>query len=363
MPIITSSPAVAANDPQVRAAVQAVLRTFQLSAEKATLHHADPERFPVEKNVKSFETILAPLLNSLPPERQQALKSKALASAAAPAAQRAKTYGSFSKVDFSSPIPVAEQLHGSARVKPVVSAMRRLIDEDGDWPPRGDHDGWPPEHEDGPKDEQPLKRFVLSLHSIKAVKDTPEIFKDEIYLGATAVGITTSGGKPVTSKELKVDPFNLGSFKKGQTRSLNDKTLYAFYPPKPEEYPAAFVVTLLLLEKDFGKKESIRKVLKNIEDEVAKEITKWAKKFDGLFGDLVQLVAKFLPPLLAKIFDYIAGLLGDDLFTPHTISVSAPSPESRLPGKNTTPLETVSLLMDGGSKGRYDLKYSWHIFA
>jgi hypothetical protein len=138
---------------------------------------------------------------------------------------------------------------------------------------------------------------------------------------------------------------------------------YALYPPKPEQYPFGYAVTLLLLEKDWGKRESIRKALKNIEDAVAKEIAKWAKEFEGLLGKLAELVMKLLPPLLAKIFDLIAGWLGDDLFDPATLTISITSPASRLPGSDFSPRETVPLLMKGGKNGRYELTYSWHVFA
>ena len=371
MRIQTSSPTAAVNDQQARAVAQAVLRTFQLSAQKAALHHADPRRFPVQQGVNSVENTLIPLFKELPAAQQQATKSQALASVNTPAAQRAAAVAVSAGVNFESPAPVAEQLRESAQavVAPVPSAQRvigeqRIIGENGDWPRRGDRDDWPPvkDEDEPPPGKLPLKRSVLALHSLKAVKDTKEWGKDEIKLGATAVIVTTVDGKPVPSKGIIVEPFKVGSFKKGETKLLRDKVLYAFSPPEHAQYPLGYAVTLMLVEEDHGKRETLRKALKSIEDAVIKEITKWAKELPGLLKNLAELVLKILPPLLAKVFDAIANWLGDDIFDPSTISISINSPDSRLPN-NVTPRETVSLLMKGGRNARYDLTYSWHVFA
>lgn len=367
MSILTSDPTTPVNDQKLRAVARAVLHTVKMSAQKAALNHADPKRFPIKKGVNSIENTFAPLFKELPPARREAVKSEALASLGAPSAQRAAGAVESDGVNFASPVPVSEQIHAdAARVKKQVVGARRIIGEDDDWPRTGDGDRWPPKDNGdngGGGNPLPLKRAVLSLHSIKAVKDTKDFGKDEIYLGATAVGVTTSGGKPVTSKEMTVNAFSLGSFKKGQTKSLNGRVLYAFSQPKPEHYPAGYVVTLLLLEKDWGKRETIRKALKSIEDAVAKEIAKWAKEFDGLLGKLAELVLKLLPALLAKVFDLIAVWLGDDLFDPASITLSVTSPASRLPGSNFTPLQTVPLLMKGGKNGIYNLTCRWQVFA
>jgi hypothetical protein len=391
MSILTSSPTAAVNDEQVRAVARAVLNSFRLSTQKAALNHADAKRFPIRKGTADIENVIAPIFKALPPAAQQAVKTRALAAVSAPAAAApagaravASALNEFDGVDFQSPVPVSEQLLASASAKPVAgvaSALRgpggggldgpRLGEDRRDWPPLGG-DGrgevWPPKVEDrGGKENGngtlPLKRVVLSLHSLKAVKDTKDWGKDEIYLGATAIGITTANGAPVTSKEIVVEPFSLGSFKKGQTRQLGDRVLYAFNAPKPEQYPAGYAVTLMLVEKDFGKRETLRKSLKAIEDAVAKEIAKWIKTLPGLLGQLAQLVAKLLPPLLAEIFNFIAKLAGDDMFDYRTITISMTSPDDRLPGSDFTPLETVPILMKGGKNGQYDLAYKWHAFA
>lgn len=389
MSILTSSPAAAIDDERVRAVAQAVVRTFQLAAQKAALNHADPKRFPVQKGA-SAEGVIAPLFKEMPAPQQQIAKARALASVAAPVGAAAAGVAAgprgavaaddFDGVDFQSPVPVSEQLLAGAGKKaaPAASApgvgrlrggddfeLPRLVGG-GDWPRRGDGEIWPPKEGDrgdrGGGSTLNLKRAVLALHSIKAVKDTGDWGKDEIYLGATAVGMTTVNGSPVASKEIVVDAFSLGSFKKGQTKQLNDKVLYAFSLPKPEQYPVGYVVTLLLVEKDYGKSETIRKVLKSIEDAVRKEIEKWVKKLPGLLRDLAQLVLKVLPPILAEVFNAIARWLGDDLFDPATISISMASPADRVPG-NVTPRQTVPLLMKGGKNGRYELDLSWHVFA
>lgn len=368
MRIQTSKPNDAIDDPRVRAVARSVLRTGQLAAQKAALHFADPRRFPIDPAARSIESLIVPVFKALPPARQEAARGRALASLSTASAERAASSGVFAAVNFESAVPVEEQVHSVALAGAGGGAAARLIGDGGwlpDFPRRGDDHEWPPtKTDDEPTGggNQPLKRMVLALHSLTAVKDTPEWGKDEIYLGATAAGITTQGGKAVASPEIKVDAFSLGSFKKGQTRSLNDRVLYAFYPPPADQYPGGYAVTLLMLEKDHGKAETIRKALKSIEDKVIGEINKWAKEIPGFLGQIAQLVLKVLPPLLGKLFDFISNLLGDDLFDPATISLSVNSPDSRLPG-DVTPRETVSLLMKGGDKGRYDLTYSWHVFA
>ena len=89
MSILTSDPTTPVNDQQLRAVARAVLHTVTMSAQKAALNHADPKRFPIKKGVSSIENTIAPLFKELPPERQEAVKTQALASAGAPAAQRA----------------------------------------------------------------------------------------------------------------------------------------------------------------------------------------------------------------------------------------------------------------------------------
>ena len=89
MSILTSDPTTPVNDKQLRAVARAVLHTVTMSARKAALNHAAPRRFPLKKGVNSIENTFAPLFKELPPERQEAVKSQALASLNVPAAQQA----------------------------------------------------------------------------------------------------------------------------------------------------------------------------------------------------------------------------------------------------------------------------------
>src|SRR5215472_15280605 len=107
---ITNSTITNIPDPKFSAVGERVLQTFRLSLEKALAHQASPGEFHLDTAPDSVEQMFLSRFKTLPAEKQQAAMSKAVASAQAPAEQRAALYGDLAKVDLRLPTPVTEQV-------------------------------------------------------------------------------------------------------------------------------------------------------------------------------------------------------------------------------------------------------------
>ncbi|HEX8351560.1 MAG TPA: hypothetical protein VF611_01455, partial [Pyrinomonadaceae bacterium] len=257
-----------------------------------------------------------------------------------------------------------QALAGAEGVRAGLAAARRLPGDDGDWPPRGDDPRWPRIGDgEGPGGSTgggtlPLKRVVLRLHNVKCLKETREVGKDEMECAASAVIITTGAAGPVVSKEIVVDPFKLGSFHTGDSKSLGDKVLFAFNTPSPEELPVAYIMHLFLIEKDMLDLRSVRGKIRDIAKKLAQEIVNWSVQQKK---DWIKIVGVLIAIGLNWLIDRIAEWVGHDYFDPVSVSFNIDSLADRLEGGTAfTPRGVVSARK---GKARYDLVWSGHIFA
>ncbi|HEX8501695.1 MAG TPA: hypothetical protein VF659_14015 [Pyrinomonadaceae bacterium] len=366
MSIIVASSSSALGNEQLRQTAQIVFKVAELSAQKAALHFADPQGFPHQGPADSFENIFLSVFRGLPAARQQAVKLRAAGAAAVPPAQRAASLGPLGGLDFRSPVPLAEQAQAAgAGLRAGIAAARRLPGEDGDFPLRGDDPRWP--IGDGPGSggghqggggTLPLKRVVLRLHSIKCVKETKEWGKDEIDLAGSAVVVTTGATGPVVSPEIVADPFGVGSFHTGDTRSLGDRVLFAFNLPAPEELPVAYINNIFVIEKDWFDLRSLRGKIRDLAKKLAQEIVNWSQQQKR---DWIKVVGALVAIGLNWLIDRIAGWIGHDYFDPVTVSFSIDSLADRLEGG--TPFTPRSVVSARRGSAQYDLVWSGHIFS
>ena len=365
MSITIASSSSALGNEQLRQTAQIVFKIAELSAQKAALHFADPRGFPLQGPADSFENIFLSVIKALPPARQQSVKARAAgASLVAPAA-RAASLGPLGGLDFHSPVPLAEQAHGKAEsVRAGFAAARRLPDDGPEFPRRGDDPRWPIGG-DGPGSgghqgggTLPLKRVVLRLHSVKCIKETKEIGKDEMECGASAVIMTTGATGPIVSKEIVVDPFKLGSFHTGDTKSLGDRVLFAFSPPAEKELPVAYLMHLFLIEKDLFDLRSVRGKIRDLAKKLAQEIVNWSVQQKK---DWIKVVGVLIALGLAWLLDRVAEWFGHDYFNPVSISFSIDSLADRVDGP--TGITPRSIVSAKKGSARYDITWSGHIFA
>ena len=362
MSITIASSSSALGNEQLRQTAQIVFRIAELSAQKAALHFADPRGFPLQGPADSFENIFLGVIQGLPPARQQSVRARAAGAALVEPAARAASLGPLGGLDFRSPVPLAEQARGRAEsLRAGIAAGTRLPIDGPEFPRRGDDPRWPIDgagggHQGG--GTLPLKRVVLRLHSVKCVKETKDIGKDEMECGASAVIITTGASGPVVSKEIVVDPFALGSFHTGDTKSLGDRVLFAFGLPAQEELPVAYLMNLFLIEKDLFDLRSVRGKIRDLAKKLAQEIVNWSVQQKK---DWIKVVGVLVAIGLAWLLDRVAEWIGHDYFTPVAISFSIDSLADRVEGATgITPRSVVSA--QRGS-ARYDVTWSGHIFA
>jgi hypothetical protein len=369
MSITVASSSSKLGNEQLRQTAQIVFKIAELSAQKAALHFADPRGFPLSGPADSFENIFLGLIRGLPPARPQSVTARAAGASLVEPAARAASLGPLGGLDLRSPVPLAEQaLAKGESLRAGVAAARRLPGDDGDFPPRGDDPRWPilP---DGPGSgpgggshhgggTQPLKRVVLRLHSIKCVKETKEIGKDEIDLAGSAVIVTTGPTGPIVSKDIVADPFGVGSFHTGDTHSLGDRVLFAFNLPSPEELPVAYINHIFVIEKDLFDLRSLRGKIRDLSKKLAQEIVNWSQQQKK---DWIKIVGALVAIGLYWLLDRIADWVGHDYFDPVSVSFTIDSLADRLEGgTDFTPRGVVSAKR---GSARYDITWSGHIFA
>lgn len=368
MSIIIASSSSALGNEQLRRTAQIVFKIAELSAQKAALHFADPKRYPLRGPADSFENIFLGVIKGLPPARQQSVRARAAGASLVEPAARAASLGPLGGLDFASPVPLAEQAHGRAEsLCAEMASARRLPDDGPEFPRRGDDPRWPllPDGPgSGPGSGQqgggtlPLKRVVLRLHSVKCVKETKEIGKDEIDIAGAAVIVTTGPAGPVVSKEIVADPFKVGSFHTGDTKNLGDRVLFAFNLPAPEELPVAYINNIFVIEKDLFDLRSLRGKIRDLAKKLAQEIVNWSQQQKK---DWIKVVGALVALGLNWLLDRIADWVGHDYFDPVSVSFSIDSLSDRLEGgTNFTPRGVVSAKR---GKAQYDIVWSGHIFA
>lgn len=352
------------NDPTLRRAAQLLRHMARLSMYKAALHHQNPARYPLPAQGRCLEALFARYVKEMSPGARRTLIDEARGVEQAAPAQRSATLGPLAGVDFASSASISDQVLGSGAKRGLATELAR-IPLDPEWPRKGDGgiDVWPPRNGGGNGNggnTPPVKRLVLRLHRVKCVEDTGEAWKDEIDVAAGAVVVTTVDQRPQFAKATPVEPFRVGSFKKGTELRLGDRILYPFTPPPADRFPAMWLVALQVVERDHGRDETINNRVMELQQQLMVEVRKMAARMSELGESERDHLEELFNALVTLLLDIIAAWLADEFFDPAIIGLSVGSPDDEpLNDAAAAPRHVVTVTRRGGDDGKYELTYSW----
>lgn len=202
-------------------------------------------------------------------------------------------------------------------------------------------------------------KLELRIHKVRCVDETdPEFWgDDEISLGGTTVD--------ESGDVKKVSPFTVkNDFDDGEQKVYSPPRRFTFFNlTEGTTFPKTYCVTLVLAEIDMGGFASfVSKLWDKVKGKVLELV---AIAVGGAIGSTVPglgtLVGAAVGWVIAKFFDWLIGLFGDDVFVPATVSISIPSLNARWSGGRTDSPEGI--ITYKGYGGTYQLTYDWRLFA
>ncbi len=339
---ITLSDTPQITDPAIRAIAQRVANTVNVAAGKAVASTVEPAKFPLPKEQGSLEHLMRGRFQRLPQAAQAKAKANVMALVKSPMAQRQKQFGDLAGLDLSSTVPVEAQAAAAPLPKAMMLPAGTLTARAGTAA--------------GAAAAAPAaaaaanKELALRIHRVTCRDETSELGKDEIHLGGTSVD-ETADTKTVSS-------FKVASFNTGDVKTFSPPRRFTFFNVTEggAKFPKSYSVVVILVEKDMGDlAEFLDKLADKVRDQLKKELLK-AGANKGPIGVIVALALGFV---LDKVFDFLKGLWGDEIFAPRTVSISLPSATHRFPGgKLDSPERTLTY---SGHGGRYEVVYDWQL--
>jgi hypothetical protein len=139
-PIVVSQ-GVEIQNPKLKELADTIVKTMELSAEKAVAHYFDPEAYPLAADSDSFERIFLTQFEKLPLGQREAARIKVMERVTAgEAAQRAR-YGPLAKVNLKAEKVVSSQANVMAHLPRLDLSDIELLD--GDYRPGFGHPAKP----------------------------------------------------------------------------------------------------------------------------------------------------------------------------------------------------------------------------
>jgi hypothetical protein len=370
----TNSEAGKVTDPKLLKVITRVAREMELSVEKVAASHAQPIEFPLPADPTSTEQILAARFNAFPQKVKTNAGAKALGRINAPAAARKEQLGDLAAVNLKSGVAVGEQV----RAMPMPGGLK-LTGEDLTKITRahvgvagavganvalaGKGFGAILPGAIGaalPK----LTKLEMRIHRVKCVDETGsgpfgigDIGNDEPDLGGSAVD--------ETGDVHKIARFRVGSnFDSGEHVDFSPPRVFTTFDLREgTDFPKSYFVTLVLAEIDGGgMSEFLDKLVQKVKEKVRAALIKVLGGVFGASGGPVGIAIGIVAgEVINRVFDFIGGLWGDDVFTPKTVSVSIASLTARWPdGKTESPHGVATFK---GHGGHYRVAYDWRMRA
>lgn len=363
---ITISQSVDLADRRLQAIAKRVLKTLQLSAEKAVAHSAEPTIFPITADASAAEQIFLSRFKELNITKQRAAAIKALDSIKAPEKQRTDIYGDFAKIDLRSATSVEEQtkavelpaalkfsvddlvkltsLHGQILV-PDTSVSAAQVDEVA-------------ASDSSNASAQTTNKLELRIHSVKCLDETDPEFGGDDEISLSGLTIDESGDTG------KVAPFVVRD-------DFDDNEIQVYSPPKRfvvfnltegTTFPKSYFVQLILAEIDMGVFGGfLNKLWEKVKAKVLEEIKKAVGgAVDTTIPGLGVIVGAVAAWVVDNVIQWLIDLFNDDVFNPITVSVNIPSLNARWNGKTDSPEKVITY---SGYGGKYQLVYDWRVFA
>jgi len=314
--------------------LSALSRRSRAAVHKVGLHLEGPDAHPIDRQRGSLEACLLAIAESAPPQ----LRSRLAASS--PAMQRRRSLD-LDGLDFRTSRSIDDQID----LPPFA----------GDWLRPRD----PPDELVAP----PTRSLELRVHSLRCVKDSREWGKDEIDLGAVVTVIEALQGgalRGVLARE--VDPFRVGSFKKGAAIDLRRRVLTRV-PVDSGTFPKIASATFMLVERDYGDAKWLIAAIRKAKDWAEKQLKDELK--DQVDNKVLREVLAYAIKLaLDWILGPIVSWLKDDPFEPVTTTALAPSAGAVSEnGSRTTPPAVLDAYIKPGSdpNAHYQITYDWNL--
>lgn len=206
------------------------------------------------------------------------------------------------------------------------------------------------------------------LHEVRCVDETNPEWpgSDEISMG----GVTTDA-KGATAQ---ITEFMVGTgFDDGDTKVYSPPRVIHTFSLDGLTYPADFLVTVALAEKDNGGMSTfIRELWEAIKSHVTTIVTTLSMSLGGtlggqiggtigtgLAGPLGSIIGAVVGAVLGALVAWLINALQDDIFRPQAAAIRLPHPQSRFDGGSATSPVMALDFEDHG--GLYRVLYSWEV--
>ncbi|NGN67355.1 hypothetical protein G5C51_26055 [Streptomyces sp. A7024] len=336
--------------PKLRAVADRVVAELQLAADKVAVHHSDRAKYPMPKDPKSAEAVLATRFGVLPEGLRKQAADKVAADLKA-TATRAKRYGDLAHVDLRSPASVGAQ---AGKLK-FPDRLKFPPAELGNGP-----ETQVLETESAAVEPEaataPLTKLSFRIHKVKCVEETNELGKDEFYLGGNT--IDESGDVH------KVSQFKVMSCHSGDVKTYLPPREFSWFniAEAPVKFPKGYFVVLGAAEKDGGGfADYLDKLLDLVKTKVIAAV---AAAIGGIIGapggPITAAIGACVGYVVGKIFDFLKAWWGDDVFAPKQTSTVIASLTARWTTGTASPQRTVVF---SGHGGKYEVVYDWQLHA
>lgn len=210
------------------------------------------------------------------------------------------------------------------------------------------------------------KGLRFRVHEVKALDETNPEWpgKDEINMGGVAAG---AGDQLKEIKEFRVGKFNDGD----RTRYSPPRTLHTY--SLDVDYPAEFVFTTALAEKDSG---GLSKFISDLYDAIDAHLEVILSAVGAaagaaagsaiggslgtaIGGPLGLIIGAVAGAILGALVGWLINVLKDDIFEPQAAAILLPEKDSTFDGGSlTSPVMSLNFRDHGG---HYRVFYSWEI--
>ena len=332
-------------DPKLKKIGQRAVRQMALAASRVAAHDADGKRFPLPAQRDSIETTLAAWFDTMPAGRKAAAANDAVQQLTTLSVLRS-SFGELSKIDLTASTSVASQASSiplpNLEFTAAEIAKLTAISHGGGLSPQLERSN----------------RLRLRVNKVWCANETNSPFvgeagRDDMWVGGTSVD--------ETGDTVKEPPIKLGQFDNKQTKTYSPPLEFAnFNITEGSAFPKSYLVTLVLCEKDDGKK--FKQYLDKIQEAIKQEVRKELLKAGVDFGPIGIILAEIAAWCFGELVDYISSGWKDTVFRPVTVRANIGGYEAvwndtkRKDSKNR-------MLQTKAPAARYQLWYDWQLYS
>ena len=323
-----------------------VLAKWETAILRVAAAHADKTRFVVPPGKNTPEGLLARRFAQFPVAKRNMLGERAVRALGSPKTkERLGTHVSLRSLADARPVDdrmVAAPPMAMTQTRATEIAIRTLAETTG------------------------VRRFGsdalfgsgtlrMDLIRVVCIDETDGLFwpfnteagQDEIYLMGTILDGSTNVGE--------IPPFKVGEFDDGTRKDYSPaKQLLKIDLNSSTEFPKAYFVSLILVEKDQGDlNETLSKIIQKLADESAAWLAAAIAGYVGAAagGPIAAAIAASVAWAVTKLVELLKAAWDDDLFTAVTLNVLIPDSQATL--------DPNSQVFHARGPGEYALRYQW----